>query len=214
MSKKIRAQKIIELQMGAPINDRDALGQTALHYAVCHHDALKLVEIITDSGAQVDPDRAGDGWTPLHLAAMFDKTSVAIKLMEMGADPATKSFNGETAEDVAKRFKNHRLADVLHSPRQVHAPVSYPSEFMDIMRKHDVPQTIKFKDEHINWRDEDGNTILHYAAWTGNIYLARSLFDSVKGKKLINVINKKGASPLALAIIASQVCSIYFEFDF
>ena len=194
--------------MGAPINDRDALGQTALHYAVCHHDALKLVEIITDSGAQVDPDRGRDGWTPLHLAAMFGKTSVAIKLMAMGADPSTKAWNGETSEDVAKRFKNHRLADVLHSPRQAHAPTSYPSEFMDIMRKHEVPppSPIKFKDEHINWRDEDGNTILHYAAWTGNTYLARNLFDSVKGKKLINVVNKKGASPLALAIIASQVC--------
>ena len=56
----------------------------------------------------MDPDRAKDGWTPLHLAAMFGKTAVAIKLMEMGADPNTKAFNGESAEDVAKRFKNHR----------------------------------------------------------------------------------------------------------
>ena len=74
------------------------------------------------------------------------------------------------------------------------------------MKKHEVPPPpIKFKEEHINWRDEDGNTILHYAAWTGNIYLARNIFDSVKGKKIINVVNKKGASALALAIIASQV---------
>ena len=78
---------------------------------------------------------------------------------------------------------------------------------MDIMKKHTNPPLtpLKFKDEHVNWRDEDGNTILHYAAWTGNTYLARNLFDSVKGKKLINVVNKKGASPLALAIIACQV---------
>ena len=54
-------------------------------------------------------------------------------------------------------------------------------------------------------RDDDGNTILHYAAWTGNIYLARSIFDSAKAKKLISVANKNGAIPLALAIIASQV---------
>jgi ankyrin repeat protein len=100
--------------MGAPINDRDAMGQTALHYAVCHSNALQLVTIITESGAQVDPERQRDGWTPLHLASMFGKTDVAIKLLEMGADPTMKGTSGDTAEDVAKRYKNHRLADVLH----------------------------------------------------------------------------------------------------
>ena len=44
--------------MGAPINERDSLGQTALHYAVCHQNSLELVTVITEScGAQVDPDR-------------------------------------------------------------------------------------------------------------------------------------------------------------
>jgi len=100
--------------MGAPINDRDALGQTPLHYAVCHPDALRLVSIMAENGAQLDPDRSGDGWTPLHLAAMFDKLDVTLKLLEEGADPRARGTNGETPEDVAKRFKNHRLADVLH----------------------------------------------------------------------------------------------------
>ena len=191
--------------MGAPINDRDKCGQTALHYAVCHHDALPLVNIITECGAQVDPDRQGDGWTPLHLAAMFGKLPVVLKLLEMGADATIKGWNGETPEDVAKRFKNHRLADVLHSPRQAHAPRSFPSQFMNIMKKHETPMLIMFTEEQVKWRDDDGNTILHYAAWTGNIYLARSIFDSAKAKKLISVANKNGAIPLALAIIASQV---------
>ena len=100
--------------MGAPINDRDSLGQTALHYAVCHQNALPLVTIMTEKGAQVDPDRQGDGWTPLHLAAMMGKYEVTLKLLEMGADPTTKATNGDTAEDVAKRYKNYALADVLN----------------------------------------------------------------------------------------------------
>ena len=100
--------------MDTPINDRDGYGQTALHYAVCHHDAVPLVSILAECGAQLDPDRQGDGWTPLHLAAMFDKIAVVLKLLEFGADPTVKARNGETPEDVAKRFKNHRLADVLH----------------------------------------------------------------------------------------------------
>ncbi len=28
--------------MGAPINEKDSIGQTALHYAVCHHYALQV----------------------------------------------------------------------------------------------------------------------------------------------------------------------------
>ncbi len=101
-------------QMGAPINDRDAYGQTALHYAVCHQDALTLVTILINNGAQLDPDRMGDGWTPLHLAAMFNKLDVVLKLLEMGADPSVRAANGDTPEKVAKSYKNHRLADVLH----------------------------------------------------------------------------------------------------
>ena len=75
------------------------------------------------------------------------------------------------------------------------------------MKKLENPPVLGyiFKDDHINWRDEDGNSILHYAAWTGNIYLVRNLFDSAKGKKLITVSNNQGATPLAMAIIASQV---------
>ena len=195
--------------MGAPLNDRDAYGQTALHFAVCHHTALPLVALLTESGAQIDPDRMGDGWTPLHLAAMFGKTDVAIKLLEMGADPTTRGSHGDTAEDVAKHFKNHRLADILHSPRQAHAPTCFPSQYADLLKKLDAPPTTpyKFKEEHVNWRDEDDNTLLHYAAWTGNIYLARAMFDSPKARKMVTVANKKGATPLAMAIIASQVRS-------
>ena len=203
--------------MGAPINDRDGYGQTALHYAVCHQNALPLVTILTESGAQLDPDRQGDGWTPLHLAAMFNKLDVVLKLLEMGADAKAKATNGDTPEDVAKKFNNHRLADVLHSPRDVHAPTSFPSQFMNIMKKHEFdgqgygPPPVKITDEHVQWRDEDGNTILHYATWTGNIYLARDIFASPKGKALIGVSNKKGATPLAMAIIAGQVSVTIFN---
>ena len=56
----------------------------------------------------------GDGWTPLHLAAMLNKLDVVLKLLEMGADPTVKATNGDTPEDVAKKFRNHRLADVLN----------------------------------------------------------------------------------------------------
>ncbi len=43
------------------------------------------------------------------------------------------------------------------------------------------------------------------SAWLGRIYLSRAFFDSIKGRKLVTVQNRKGAVPLAMAIIAGQV---------
>ena len=82
------------------------------------------------------------------------------------------------------------------------------------MKKLENPPVLGyiFKDEHVDWRDEDGNSILHYASWTGNIYLVRNLFDSAKGKKLITVSNNQGATPLAMAILASQVCICIYDY--
>jgi len=70
--------------------------------------------------------------------------------------------------------------------------------------KGDLP-VIKFKEEQISWRDEDGNTLLHLAAWRGEVHAARCIFNSIKARKLTSVQNQKGASPLAMAIISGQV---------
>ena len=58
--------------------------------------------------------KQGDGWTPLHLAAMMNKYDVALKLLEMGADSKTQALNGDTAQDIARKFKHYHLADVLN----------------------------------------------------------------------------------------------------
>ena len=85
--------------------------------------------------------------------------------------------------------------------------VQYKELFTMLSNPDDPPPTIKFKEDHVNWRDEDGegNTLLHLAAWQGNVHLAKSIFNSIKARKLVNVVNKKGASPLAMAIISGQV---------
>lgn len=92
----------------------------------------------------------------------------------------------------------------FYSPREAHTPTSFPSQFMNIMKKHEGPVQLKLTEDHFNWRDEDGNSIFHYAAWTGNIYLARALFESARGRNLIETANNKGATPVAMAIIACQ----------
>ena len=72
-----------------------------------------MVQILLDHGADVSPRRELDGWTPLHLAALFGKIEVAQTLMEAGARPSVKGGDGMTAEDVAKKYRHHILADLL-----------------------------------------------------------------------------------------------------
>ena len=45
---------------------------------------------------------------------MMNKYDVALKLLEMGADSKTQALNGDTAQDVARKFKHYHLADVLN----------------------------------------------------------------------------------------------------
>ena len=103
------------------------------------------------------------------------------------------------------------------SPRAKHCPKPIPSKYANMFKKPPddadttqllpaaPPITVKMTDELVNWRDEDDNSLLHLAAWHGRTLLARQFFDSMKGRKLVTAVNKKGATPLALAIIGGQV---------
>ena len=100
--------------MGAQINELDSIGQTPLHYAVCHIYALPLVKVLVEKGADLNVTRNSDGWTALHLAAMFGKADVVHCLLEAGADPSIEDDTQYTAEDIAKHYRHHQVADVLH----------------------------------------------------------------------------------------------------
>ena len=64
---------------------------------------------------------------------------------------------------------------------------------------------LKITEALVSWRDDDGNSLLHLSAWKGRIQISRVFFDSVKGRKLVTAQNRKGAVPLAMAIINGQV---------
>ena len=92
------------------------------------------------------------------------------------------------------------------------SPKQYEDLFGGVPENKAEPPTIKFKDEHVAWRDDEGegNTLLHIAAWRGDVQAERCIFNSVKARKMTSVKNNKGATPLALAIISGQV-RIYFK---
>jgi ankyrin repeat protein len=123
------------LELGADVNDIDADGTPALHWAVFgerpneihiyaelggphdtvyqpHKDA-PLVKLLVDNGAKLDTIDH-DGNTALHEAAIMDAAAAAQVLLAAGADRTKKNHDGKTAYDLA----NHRDNSVAPILRQ------------------------------------------------------------------------------------------------
>ena len=146
--------------------------------------------------------RTTDGWTPLHLAAMLGKTEEARILIRAGSDADITDKCGFRAAQIAQRFRFHQLRDILSSPRKKYRPstVDYPTEFVPLLSENQ-----RFREEHLNWRDENENSILHLIAWRGDVTSARVIFDQVKARKtLIPSRNKQRATPLTMAVVSGR----------
>jgi ankyrin repeat protein len=80
---------------GAPLEEQDALGHTALLWA-CRHGATGAALALLDLGADVDgPDGRPDfAWTPLITAIHTGHAGTARALLARGADVNARGRNG------------------------------------------------------------------------------------------------------------------------
>lgn len=123
------------LALGANVNDVDADGTNALHWAVFaerpdeihiyrdvrvphdtvfkpHKDA-PLVQLLLAKGAKVDAtDHAGN--TALHEAAMMDAAAAAKLLLAAGASRTKKNGDGKTPYELAKD-RNNSVEPILRT---------------------------------------------------------------------------------------------------
>jgi ankyrin repeat protein len=111
------------VKAGADVNERDALGYTALTWAArgghpsgphrCRGEAAERPAVITallDLGANPNlPDTRprgfgrSSGWTPLLMALHHEQFQSARVLLEHGADPNIRSDQGQTVLEMASR---------------------------------------------------------------------------------------------------------------
>lgn len=89
-----------------------ARGDAALAAACLGGRSLAVVELIVNSGAQVDARSRSDGATPLLRACEGGNPAVAKCLLDKGADRAASTTDGRNACHVAAQFKWPGLVEV------------------------------------------------------------------------------------------------------
>ena len=125
---KVNQLSVIEelLFAGAPVNQKNALGQTALHVCSRNNDGsnrvlelpsnlnnttLNVMRLLIESGAQIDvQDSNGD--TPLHYACKYNNRYLVKILLEKGGDVSLKNHKGQTPLDVAAH-EDHEIVKTI-----------------------------------------------------------------------------------------------------
>ena len=107
------------LEAGADVHARNDNGYTALHHAA-RYGTPEMVRALLRGGAAVDARALGFSihygwdWTPLHLAVVHNPDpEVSAALLEAGADPRARGYEGETPIHMAARNGNPALAALL-----------------------------------------------------------------------------------------------------
>jgi len=93
------------LRLGLKAQDEDGEGDTPLHYAVRQRwlasieGGLDVMDTLVDAGLHPDTPN-GDGLTPLQLAVSLHRTSAALRLLRLGADPSLPYPDGRSLAEV------------------------------------------------------------------------------------------------------------------
>jgi|GEM_PF-127023 len=99
------------LQQGADVNEPQADGATALHWAAYRND-LDAVRRLLAAGADVNVANR-TGTTPLLMASIAGNAEMIRLMLEAGADPNETFTNGETALMMAARTGRADAIEVL-----------------------------------------------------------------------------------------------------
>ena len=172
---------------GCDPNAEDKDGARPLH-AAAFAGKKDIVEALAKHDADVN---AGDvtGTTPLHLTAQQGHVYVCRALLKLGADPTQEDNNGATALSVATHTNSGAvLAEMLQTLKGRKAKKA--------LRKRIGPNE---------------ETLLHYAARTGNLDVTKTILAHPKTE--VDAVSKDGHTALILAAMSGnyKVCKAIIQ---
>lgn len=160
---------------GACVGAADSYGVTGLHLAAAA-GAEQLVRPLAALGEDVNATDVY-GWTPLHVAALACRRSsgVLAALLEVGCDRAHRSWDGETALDVAMRELNVVAATVLAGGAVGN---SSADALREAILRHDSEGAQAMCKGDALGRDAFGATAAHWAVAAGDLQILRAVLDA------------------------------------
>ena len=157
---------------GGDAQMKDKRGRTALHYA-CEEGHLEVVKCLVVFGGVNERDN--EGRTPLHYAAANGKIAVVGYLVRHGGNVNEWDNKGRTPIAIAS---SRHYWDVV-----------------DHLIKNGGTVTV-------NERDEEGVTLLHFAAQEGHLEVVRCLVEEKRAN--VNEQDNYGKTPMDYATITGS----------
>eukprot|EP01132_Coremiostelium_polycephalum_P002347 gene2347-2895_t len=128
------------------INSPDANGNTALHWA-CFRKHIQVVQLLISKGADPDICNVEEQQTPLHWACFSGDIQTVHYLVETGS------------ADIYKRDRRGLNSLLISSSTQ-----NYDLNIIRYLLHKGMP---------VSSKDDEGHTVLHWAAFSGNAKLLR-----------------------------------------
>ena len=101
------------------ITSRNAGGELPIHFAVMS-DLPEILPILAgddrrlvNAGRTPAPGRPGAGMTPLHYAAILNKTECIRVLLSLGADPSVRCADDKLPVDHTRRLRHAEATQLL-----------------------------------------------------------------------------------------------------
>jgi ankyrin repeat protein len=179
----------------------DEEGRSAWHQGIAY---------LLEQGADPNVPSGQTRDTPLHhIATSPAGLATARLLLDGGADPLIRNSEGAVPYQVAFRSGNEALVRLL-ADRGGAVPLTPVDEFIAACRRGDEVRARALLDQDASLKEvlptEVGfaGTLLHWAAWTGNIAAVRALI--AVGADVNQRDREFGASPLGWAAHGSCEC--------
>ncbi|XP_056340898.1 ankyrin repeat and SAM domain-containing protein 6 isoform X1 [Oenanthe melanoleuca] len=156
-------------------SSRDDLPDITPLMAAAQHGHEAVVHLLLDWGADCNYTLKTMGWSPLMLAAVSGKVSLAQQLMEKGANPDHLNVLHKTPFEISVGFKHKDMKDYLESLTTIRPQADAEK------RQPDVFHALKL----------------------GNFQLVKEITDEDPSQ--VNITNVDGASPLMIAAVTGQL---------
>ena len=107
--------KLLRERLSLPQINVDQATATGIYYLhlAAEFNNIYALELLLDSGADIDRKTDIELWTALHFAVAAGREEAALLLIERGADIHSADANGITPLHIAGVHKNEELWDLL-----------------------------------------------------------------------------------------------------